>query len=108
MDGWEEDMDKLLMILPIAGTIFKKTYYNPIKKTNCSDLVLPKNLVVNYWAKCLSTAERVSEVIEMTPRVVKARQKAGLFLDVDLGEPATMHLDIAPSGAYGKNDGTIP
>lgn len=108
MDGWEEDMDKLLMMLPIVGTIFKKTYYDPIKKKNKSELVLPKNLVVNYWAKCLADAERVSEVIEMTPRVVKSRMMSKMFRDVDLGEPTTMYLDISPSGAFGKNDGTVP
>jgi chaperonin GroES len=63
MEGWEEDMDKLLMMLPIMGTVFKKTYYDSVKKYNCSELVLPKNLVVDYWAKSLETAERVSEMI---------------------------------------------
>jgi len=32
MHCWEEDMDKLLMMLPIIGTVFKKTYYNPVIK----------------------------------------------------------------------------
>jgi len=108
MDGWEEDMDKLLMMLPIVGTIFKKTYYDSVKKKNKSELVLPKNLVVNYWAKCLSDAERVSEIIEMTPRVVKSRQMSKVFRDVELGDPQTMNLDVAPGGSYGRQDGTVP
>lgn len=86
MEGWEEDMDKMLIMLPILGTLFKKTYWDSVKKVNCSRLVLPKNLVVNYWARDLLTAERVTEIIEMSPRVLKERQMAGLFLDVDLGE----------------------
>lgn len=86
MEGWEEDMDKMLIMLPILGTLFKKTYWDSVKKVNCSRLVLPKNLVVNYWSKCLPTSERVSEIIEMSPRVLKERQMAGLFLDIDLGE----------------------
>jgi len=86
MDGWEEDMDKLLIMLPIVGTVFKKTYWDKVKKTNCSRLVLPKNLVVNYWTHCLETSERITEIIEMSPRVLKERQMAGLFLDIDLGQ----------------------
>ena len=87
MDGWEEDMDKLLIMLPIVGTLFKKTYYSPVTKQNVSELILPKNLVVNYWAKSLDGAERVSQVIEMNKRVLKEKQMSGIYLDVDLGEP---------------------
>lgn len=107
MDGWEEDMDKLLMMLPIAGTIFKKTYWCGDTKKNHSELVLPKNLVVNYWAKCLSSAERVSEIIEMTPRLVHYKQKSGVWRDVELGEPTTMYLETQANVA-GKVDGTVP
>lgn len=85
MDGWEEDMDKLLIMLPIVGTMFKKTYWDKLTEKNCSKLVLPKNLVVNYWAKSLKEAERISEIIEMSPRNIKERQQAGLWLDIDLG-----------------------
>lgn len=88
MDGWEEDMDKLLIMLPIIGMAFKKTYFNSVTKKNVSELVLPKNLVVNYWAKTLEEADRVSEIIMMPQRVLKARQMSGMFdKDVDLGEP---------------------
>lgn len=88
MDGWEEDMDKLLIMLPIIGIAFKKTYFNPVTKKNVSELILPKNLVVNYWAKTLEEADRVSEIIMMPQRVVKARQMSGIFnKDVELGEP---------------------
>ena len=85
MHGWEEGMDKLLIMLPVVGTLFKKTYWDSTNKRVASDVILPKNLVVNYWAKNLETAERVSHVIEMSPRVLKERQRGGTFLDVDLG-----------------------
>jgi chaperonin GroES len=68
MDGWEEDMDKMLIMLPIVGTVFKKTYWDPITEKNCSKVVLPKDLVVNYWAKNLREAERVSVVLEINSR----------------------------------------
>lgn len=85
MDSWEEDMDKLLIMLPIVGTMFKKTYWDPLNETNCSHIVMPKNLVVNYWARSLKDAERISEILEVSPRKVKERQQSGLWLDVDFG-----------------------
>jgi len=86
MDGWEEEMDKLLIMLPIVGTIFKKTYYNSTTKRNVSELVLPKDLVVNYWAKTLLDAERVSQIIRLTKRQVKERMMSGVYLDLELGD----------------------
>lgn len=84
---WEEEMDKLLIQLPIVGTMFKKTYWCPIHKKPMSVLVQPKNLVVNYWAKTLDEAERISEEIEVAQRLVKDKQATGFYLDVDLGQP---------------------
>ncbi len=104
MEGWEEDMDKMLIMLPIVGTMFKKTYWDSLNERNCSALVLPKNLVVNYWAKNLKDAERISEIIEMSPRKVKERQQAGIWLDVDLG--AAPQPDQASSPA--QVDETTP
>lgn len=98
MDSWEEEMDKLLIMLPIVGTMFKKTYWDPLKEANCSHVVMPKNLVVNYWTRSLKDAERITEVIEISPRKVKERQQSGLWLDVDLGNaPAPEGQMNAPS-----------
>lgn len=84
---WDEDMDKLLMMLPIIGTVFKKTYWDGGSKSIKSDLILPKNLVVNNWAQSLEKAERVSEIIEMSQRIFEERKRQEIFLDIDLGAP---------------------
>ena len=97
MKRWDEDMDKLLIQLPILGTVFKKTYWDSQLGHPMSELILPKQLVVNYWAKSLKDAERISQVIEMSPRKLKERQLAGIFLDVDLGTaPAPENKPNAP------------
>jgi len=105
MQGWEEGMDKMLIMLPIVGTIFKKTYWDSIKKKPASDVILPKNLVVNYWAKSLRDAERISQVIEMSPRIFKERQLAGIFLETDLGEPT---MPMTQGNNAPQNDETTP
>jgi chaperonin GroES len=91
MYSWEEDMDKMLIMLPVIGTMFKKTYFDRVDQKNCSKLVMPHNLVVNYWTKCLEDSERVSEIIEMSPRILKERQLADVFLDIDLDTPVAQN-----------------
>jgi chaperonin GroES len=106
MDGWEEDMDKLLIMLPIVGTLFKKTYYDSVLKHNVSELVLPKNVVVNYWAKGLDTAERISEIVLLNKRELKERQLSKTYLDIDLGEP-TVWSEKDTNG-FARQDETMP
>lgn len=110
MKGWEEGMDKLLIMLPIVGTIFKKTYWDPIKKVNCSHVLMPKNVVVNYWATDMCDAERISEMIPMTKRQVKQRKMSKLFCDVDLGAPPSIPFDVHPKQTQWmpSNDDTTP
>jgi chaperonin GroES len=89
MDGWEEDMDKLLITLPIVGIVFKKTWYDKLTDKIASRVILPFNLVVNYWTRNLQECERISEIIEISPRRFKEKQNAGIYSkDVDLGEPS--------------------
>jgi chaperonin GroES len=101
IEGWEEEMDRLLIMLPVVGTMFKKTYWDPVKKVNCSHVILPQNICVDYWAKSIQDAERISEIIELNPRKVKERQMAGIWLDIDLEGPsvsdATNNNDAPPS-----------
>ena len=106
MYGWEEDMDKLLMMLPIVGTMFKKTWYDKSEDKIKSQLVLPKHIVVNYWTKCLEESERISEVLYVSPRIVKERQNLGYYNDVDLGDPQTAD-NLSPQDAN-NNQSSLP
>lgn len=113
MEEWEEDMDKLLLSLPISGTCFKKTYWDSAKQRNCSKLVLPKTLVVNYWTSSLDDAERITEVFYLSKRKIKERQNQGIFADVDLGDPQTPNDTVTSSvnGAFQQataEDDTVP
>jgi chaperonin GroES len=85
MTEWEEDTDKLLHILPIVGCCFRKTYFDPGLGRNCSEMVSAKNLVVNYAAKSLERATRITQVFELYPHEITERMRSGVFLEVDLG-----------------------
>lgn len=109
MEDWEEEMDRLLIQLPVVGCLFKKTYFDPIKKRNVSKLVGPKDLVVNYWATSLEAAYRKTEIVPMSKNMLRSHQNAGIYLDIeDMPEPAAapqlpnksdVHGNISPSQA---------
>lgn len=110
MKGWEEGMDKLLITLPITGCEFKKTYFDPQKGFNCSEHVPASDLVINYWAKSLEDASRKTHVIPMTRNDIVSMQRAGLFREVELGNPIknqTLAETIKDETTGTKRPGTV-
>ena len=84
-ESWEEDQDKAFLALPILGCIFKKSYYDPVVGHNKSTLVLPKNLVVHYYAKSIEACERKTEIFELYQREIRERELRGLFTEHEYG-----------------------
>jgi chaperonin GroES len=84
MPGWEEDTDRLLLMLPIVGCCFRKSYYDEIRRTNMSVSVSAEHFVVNYWAKSLDSTPRYTHIMQMYPHEVRERVKAKLWRDVPL------------------------
>lgn len=85
MDGWEEDTDQLLHVLPVTGTVFRKTYFDPMAGKNCSQMVTADKMVVNYWAK--PDAPRMTQVCEFYPHEIEAKFRSGVWTRCELGEP---------------------
>lgn len=83
MDNWEESVDKLLHMLPVLGTVFKKTYYDDLNGNVCSDLCHPEKIVVNYNVKSLESAPRITHVLTMTKNDLFSRIRTGIYLDID-------------------------
>jgi chaperonin GroES len=84
MTEWEDDMDRGLLVLPIVGCFFKKSYYDPHKGRNVSKAVWAQDLVINYDAESLERAPRKSEEFALYKTEVEERKRAGLWLDVDI------------------------
>lgn len=82
MPGWEEETDRLLLILPIVGCMFRKTYYDSIENANRSDIVNGLDFVINNDAKSIETAPRYTQVLHFYPYEVKGYVNAGLWLDI--------------------------
>lgn len=89
MEGWEEDTDKLLHMLPARGCVFRKTYFDPTRGTNVSTLVPPDKFIVNYWTRDLESCPRMTHLCEYYPNEIEIKFRSGLWMRVDLGQPET-------------------
>ena len=88
MVEYRPEHEKLLWSLPLAGSAFKKVYYDPSKGRQVAMFIPAEDIVVPYGASNLESAERVTHVMRKTPNELKKLQAAGFYLDVDLGEPS--------------------
>lgn len=80
--AWEEQLDRSLLVVPIAGCAFKKTYYSSAKAHNVSDLVLPFDLVMDYYAKSVEDARRKTHVIPMYRNEIHEKCKLQVYRNV--------------------------
>ena len=83
---WEDQEDKALLNLSIVGTNFKKSYFSPSLGHNVSELVLAKDLVMNYWSKDVNSTPRKTHKIPKFQNEVYENVRRGLWRDV-LDEP---------------------
>ncbi|MCU0858238.1 MAG: hypothetical protein MUC65_07535, partial [Pontiellaceae bacterium] len=80
MEEFEEGMDKSLLLQPIVGCIFRKSYYDPIAKRNFSDYITAQDLVVNYTTKAtIEEAERKTHVLYHSVNDMRLRAKSGVY-----------------------------
>ena len=92
MVEYRPEHEKLLWNLPIAGSAFKKVYYDPSLGRQIAMFIPAEDIVVPYGASNLERAERVTHVMRKTENEVLKLQEAGFYCDVDLGDP-TYELD---------------
>jgi hypothetical protein len=94
MPEYRPEHEKMLWSLPLAGSAFKKVYYDPSKGRQVAMFVPAEDIVVPYGAPNLESAERVTHVMRKTENEVIKLQEAGFYRDVDLGEPSIELDDI--------------
>lgn len=80
--GWEEAQDRALIITPIVGCCFKKSFYNDTLGHNVSDLVFPKDLVIDYYAKSVESARRKTHVIQKYRNEIHEKIMLGAYRNV--------------------------
>ena len=86
MQEYDPEMDSLLFYLPLAGSAFKKVYYDNLLGRATSRLVKAEDLVVSYETTDLETSPRFTHVVSMTGNDLKKLQKNGVYRDIAIGE----------------------
>ena len=84
MEEYTPDMDQMLFFLPLAGSTFKKTYYDETLDRAVSKFVPAENLVVPYETADLASCPNITQVVRMSLNDLRKRQVAGVYLDVDV------------------------
>ena len=92
MVEYRPEHEKLLWNLPIAGSAFKKVYYDPSLGRQVAMFIPAEDIVVPYGASSIEKAERVTHVMRKTENDITKLMEAGFYVDVDLGPP-THELD---------------
>ena len=84
MEEYTPDMDQMLFYLPLAGSTFKKTYYDETLGRAVSRFVPAENLVVPYETSDLETCPNITQVVRMSLNDLRKRQIYGTYLDVEV------------------------
>jgi len=84
MQEFDPELDMMLFYLPLAGSAFKKVYYDSAQNKAMSKFIQPQDLVVPYEATDIFTAERVTHVLQMSKNEIRKSQLSGFYRDVEL------------------------
>jgi hypothetical protein len=87
MKEFEPEFDQMLFYLPLAGSTFKKVYYDDLMGRAVSKFVTADDLVVPYSATSLEDAEAICHVIKMSGNDLRKQQVGGFYRDIELGKP---------------------
>ena len=99
MTEYRPEHEKLLWNLPLAGSAFKKVYYDPSLGRQVSMFIPAEDFVVPYGASNLDTAERMTHIMRKTKNDIKKLVASGFYRDVALGEPMAVLDDIEKNKA---------
>lgn len=94
MTEYRPETEKMLFSLCLAGSAFRKVYFDTQLGRPVSMFVPAEDLVVSYGASDLDTAERVSHIMRKTRNDIRKLQVAGFYRDIDLSDPSPESSDI--------------
>ena len=88
MKEYEPEFDQMLFHLPLAGSTFKKVYYDDLLGRAVSKFVPADDLVVPYSATSLEDAEAIIHVLKISENDLRKQQVNGFYRDVELTKPS--------------------
>ncbi len=84
MEEFDEELDQMLFYLPLAGSAFKKIYYDESLGRAVSKFIAPEDLIVPYFSTDLETCPRITNVVKMPENEVKKLQAIGFYRKVEV------------------------
>ena len=94
MPEYRPEHERMLFNLGLAGSAFKKVYFDPGLGRQTSIFVPAEDVIIPYGSSGARMAERVTHVMRKTKNDIKKLQVAGFYRDIDLGEPVMSHTDV--------------
>ena len=94
MVEYRPEHERMLYSLGLAGSAFKKVYFDPMLGRQTAVYITAEDVIVPYGASHIESAERVTHVMRKTKNEIKRLQATGFYRDVDLGDPQSFHTDI--------------
>jgi hypothetical protein len=108
MVEYRPEHERLLYSLGLAGSAFKKVYFDPNLGRQVAVYIPAEDVIIPYGASNIETAERVTHVMRKTKNELKKLQVNGFYRDFELGEPQPFHTDIekakAEEGGFSLTD----
>ena len=89
MEEYTPEFDQMLFYLPLAGSTFKKVYYDAMLERAVSKFVPAEDLVVPYYATDLKEAPRITHVIRQSENDLLKKMASGFYREVELMKPQT-------------------
>jgi len=94
MPEYRPEHERMLYSLGLAGSAFKKVYYDPGLGRQVAMFIPAEDLIIPYGASNVMSSERVTHTMRKTKNEIRKLQVSGFYRDVDLGEPTSIHSDI--------------
>jgi hypothetical protein len=93
MQEYEPEFDQMLFHLPLAGSTFKKVYYDQLLGRAVSKFIPAEDLIVPYTATSLDEAESIIHSLKISENDLRKQQVNGFYSDVELGPPGVDNND---------------
>tara|TARA_R110002049_G_scaffold137338_4_gene297273 strand:- start:3765 stop:6227 length:2463 start_codon:yes stop_codon:yes gene_type:complete len=108
MVEYRPEHERMLYSLGLAGSAFKKVYYDPNLGRQVALYISAEDVIVPYGASTIEFAERVTHVMRRSKNDIKKLQASGFYRELDLGDPTPYHSDLeekkAEEGGYSLTD----
>ena len=94
MKEYEPEFDQMLFYLPLAGSTFKKVYYDEVEGRAVSKFVPADDLIIPYTATSLDDAEAIVHRIKISGNELRKQQVGGFYRDIEVGHPQDQQSDV--------------